>query len=154
MIYIASDHAGFKLKQFLIARLRGQGKDVEDCGAFSYDKLDDYPDFIFPCAQKVAAALSAAALGEHRGIVIGYSGQGEAMAANKVKGIRAAVYYGGPEEIISLSREHNDANILSLGAGFLTEGQAAKAVDAWLAKAFSGEERHARRIKKMEEFEK
>jgi len=149
MIYIASDHAGFQLKQFLIDHLKGQGKEVEDCGAFKYDKVDDYPDFIFPCAQKVAASPK-----EHRGIVIGWSGQGEAIVANKVKGIRALVYYGPPAEIITLSRKNNDANVLSLSAGFVKEDEAAKVVDQWLATEFSGEERHARRIKKIEEMEK
>lgn len=149
MLYIASDHAGFELKQFLIDHLRGQGKEVDDCGAKAYDKLDDYPDFILPCAQKVAESPS-----EHRGIMIGWSGQGEAIAANKVKGIRAAVFYGGPSEIISLSRRHNDSNVLSLAAGFLKQDEAAQAVDSWLAAEFSGDERHIRRIKKIEDIEK
>ncbi len=148
MIYIASDHAGFMLKQFLLERLRAHGKDVEDCGAAKFDQADDYPDYIFPCAEKVAAGAPDA-----RGIVIGWSGQGEAIAANKVKGVRALVYYGGPAEIITLSREHNDANVLSLGAGFLTEEAAAEVVEKWLATAFPGEERHSRRLKKIEQKE-
>ena len=81
MIYIASDHAGFELKNQLINHLRSQGLEVEDCGPSSYNKDDDYPDLVYPCAQKVAADAS------HRGVVVGFSGQGEALVANKVKGI-------------------------------------------------------------------
>jgi len=97
-----------------------------------------------PVAKKVAENPE-----QNRGIVLGASGQGEAIAANKVKGIRAAVFYGGPEEIIKLSREHNNANILSLGASFLSEEQARQAVRVWLETSFSGEERHIRRIRKI-----
>src|SRR5438067_1191558 len=101
MIYVASDHAGFELKSKIIAHLKGTGQEVEDCGAFTYDAADDYPDFIYPCAVKVSQNPGS------MGIILGMSGNGEAIVANKVKGIRAAHYYGGHEEIIKLSRQHN-----------------------------------------------
>lgn len=148
MIYLASDHAGFELKEKLKAYLQELGYEVKDCGAFSYDETDDYPDFI---------ALAARAVSESpkntRAIILGGSGQGEAMVANRFSGVRAAVYYGGGEKIITLSREHNDANVLLLGARFLTEEEAKRAVKLWLDTAFTGEERHQRRLKKIEEIE-
>lgn len=147
-IYVASDHAGFDLKGVLFAYLQSKGHEVEDMGAHTLDSQDDYPDFIFPCAQKVGNDPGSL------GIVIGGSGQGEAVVANKAKGVRAALYYGYNLDIIKLSKEHNNANVLSLGARFLNEEQAKEAVDLWLSTKFSGEERHARRIKKIEEFEK
>lgn len=143
-IYIASDHAGFKLKEELKTFLGGLGYKVEDKGPFKYDPQDDYPDFIKPAAEVVANEPGSL------GIIIGGSGQGEAMAANRIKGARAAVYYGGPEEIIKLSKEHNNANILSLGARFLTLDQAKKAVKLWLDSYFKGEKRHKRRIEKLD----
>lgn len=146
MIYIASDHAGFELKNRLADYLKSKSIEVEDCGPFVYNADDDYPDFIYPCAVKVAANRA------HRGIVIGYSGQGEAIVANKVEGIRAAVYYGGDEKIIRLSRQHNDANVLSLGAGFLTFDNARQAVDLWLQTPFEGG-RHRRRVEKLVRLE-
>ena len=143
-IFLASDHAGFKLKESLKAYLLNKGYNVEDCGAFAYEPLDDYPDFIMPAAEKVAK------IPDSRGIVMGGSGQGEAMAANRIKGIRAAVYYDGPKEIITLSRSHNDANILSIGARFIALGKAAEIVDLWLTEAFEGG-RHKKRINKLDE---
>lgn len=147
MIYIASDHAGFELKGLLASHLKSRGYEVEDLGPYKYDKSDDYPDWIYPCAVKVAQNQPQA-----QGIVLGFSGQGEAMVANKVKGIRAAVYYGGDLEIIRLSKEHNNANVLALGAGFLTPKEAEAAVDFWLEIGFAGE-RHARRINKIAKLE-
>lgn len=143
MIYIAADHAGFELKKALINFLRSKGEEVCDMGAFNFDKGDDYPDFIFPCAEKVSQEPGSF------GIVIGASGQGEAIVANKVKGIRAALYYGGDLDIILRSKGHNNANVLSLGASFLTEDEAKEAVNLWLTSKFSGEERHSRRIEKI-----
>lgn len=143
-IYIASDHAGFELKGKLVEFLKGQGKEIEDLGPSIYMEGDDYPDFILPLAQKVAQNKDSF------GIVIGASGQGEAMAANRVKGVRAAVYYGMPQALIKLSREHNDANVLSLGARFLSEEDAKTAVELFLTTPFSGEERHVRRIAKLD----
>jgi len=143
-IFIGTDHAGFGLKERLKALLSEDGHTVVDKGAFSLDERDDYPDFIFPVARAVAEDK------ESRGIVLGGSGQGEAMAANRISGVRAAVYYGGATDIVRLSREHNDANILSLGARFISEEEAYGAVRAFLDTPFSGDERHIRRIAKMD----
>src|SRR3990167_3486735 len=108
-IYLAADHAGFELKDKLISFLKDLGYEVEDKGALSYNEDDDYPDFVKLIADEVGKDPKA------KGIVIGKSGQGEAMCANRVKGVRAVVWYGGTDEPLKLSREHNDANILSLG---------------------------------------
>ena len=116
---------------------------MTDHGAHEYDALDDYPDFIFPCAHAVADDT------ESRGIILGGSGQGEAMAANRVKGVRAAVYYNGPNEIVKLSREHNNANVLSLGARFMDEGEILSVIKSWLNEPFAGG-RHQRRIDKLD----
>ncbi len=116
---------------------------MTDHGAHKYDALDDYPDFIFPCAHAVAADP------ESRGIILGGSGQGEAMAANRVKGCRAAVFYNGPAEIVKLSREHNNANILSLGTRFISEDKIYDVIELWLEEPFEGG-RHIRRIEKLD----
>ena len=142
-IHLATDHAGLELKNTIKEFLLGRGYDVTDHGAHEYDALDDYPDFIFPCARAVAADASS------RGIILGGSGQGEAMAANRIKGVRAAVFYNGPEEIIKLSREHNNANILSLGARFMSEEEIYKIIELWLEEPFEGG-RHERRIAKLD----
>lgn len=143
-IYLASDHAGFETKEYLEEKLKEDGYDVFDCGAKTYDEKDDYPDYISPLAKKVSEDKDA------RGVILGGSGQGEAIDANREKGVRAAVYYGGPLEIISLSREHNDANVLSLGARFLEKEEALSAVKVWLETQFGEDERHKRRIKKLD----
>lgn len=144
-IYLGTDHAGYELKeqlkQFLISEL---GYDVVDFGAESFDGEDDYPDFIKPVAKAVAND------GDSLGIVLGGSGQGEAITANRQQGVRAVVYYGGPIEIIKLSREHNNANILSLGARFVSFDDAKSVVKLWLDTPFSQKERHQRRIKKID----
>lgn len=149
-IHLGSDHAGFELKEKLVNFLRELGHEVSDHGAAAFDEKDDYPDFVIPVAKAVAQDS-----GSH-GIILGGSGQGEAMAANRVSGARpalgearAAVYYGGPLEIVKLAREHNDANILSLGARFLSEDEAKKAVRLFLETDFSGDDRHIRRLKKF-----
>ncbi len=142
-IHIATDHAGLELKNTIRDYLKDKGHDVTDHGANEYDALDDYPDFIFPCAHAVASDKDS------KGIILGGSGQGEAMAANRVKGVRAAVYYNGPDEIIKLSREHNDANILSLGARFMTEDEIYDILEMWFAEPF-GRGRHQRRIEKLD----
>lgn len=147
MIYIASDHAGFELKNNIYNHLKETGREIEDVGPFAYDKMDDYPDFCYPCAVKVAADLE-----HNRGIIIGWSGNGEAMVANKVKGIRAAVYCGGNKEIVRLSRDHNDANVLSLGAGFIPIDEIKEVIDLWLATPF-GAGRHAARVGKIKKIE-
>ncbi|MFA6106288.1 MAG: RpiB/LacA/LacB family sugar-phosphate isomerase [Patescibacteria group bacterium] len=142
-IYIASDHAGFELKNQITDYLKSKDYKVEDCGPHSYDKNDDYPDFIIPCATKVSAGNP-----EDKGIILGMSGQGEAIAANKIKGVRAALYYGYNLEIIKLSRQHNNANVLSIGAKFISFNQVKEAIDLWLTTKFEGG-RHERRIKKI-----
>lgn len=152
-IFIASDHAGFELKKALIDHLKSQNVDVEDCGAFEFDQNDDYPDFIYPCSLRVAESHSQGKPGESLGIVIGASGQGEAMVANKVRGIRAAVYYGGDLDLVKRAKDHNNANVLSLGAKFLSEDEAKEAVDLFISEEFPGEERHMRRIKKISKIE-
>ncbi|MEK7542635.1 MAG: RpiB/LacA/LacB family sugar-phosphate isomerase [Patescibacteria group bacterium] len=146
-IYLASDHAGFELKEEIKKYLGELGMAVEDMGAFGLDPADDYPDFIIPVAQKVSQNPDT-----DRGIVLGGSGQGEAIVANKIKGIRAAVYYGGSFDIVKLSRQHNNANILSLGARFLAPDEAKKAIKLWLETPFEGG-RHERRINKISESE-
>jgi len=148
MIYLASDHAGFELKEAVKEYLAELNQAVEDFGAYSVDPDDDYPDFIIPAAQKVAEDLV-----NNRGIIFGGSGQGEAIAANKVQGIRAVVYYGGSLDVVQLSRQHNNANVLSFGARFVTPEEAKKAVKLWLETEFE-DGRHMRRIKKIQEFEK
>lgn len=146
MIYLASDHAGFELKEKVKAHLQEKNLDIFDCGPAEYNPEDDYPKTILPAAEKVAADPGS------KGIIFGKSGEGEAMVANKVDGIRAVVYYGGNPQIINLSREHNDANILSLGAGFVQIDEAVKVVDQWLAEDFSGG-RHQRRVDEIKEIE-
>lgn len=142
-IYIGSDHAGYELKGKLKEYLGLEGYKIEDMGAFEFEKDDDYPDFIRPVAQAVVGdPLSM-------GIIIGGSGQGEAMCANRVMGARATLYYGGNLDIVKVSRQHNNANILSLGARFLHEAEAKSAVKAFLETPFSNEERHIRRIEKI-----
>lgn len=143
-IYLASDHAGFELKNKIKAFVEQKGFQTQDCGAFSFEPTDDYPDFI-----KKAAELLSKNPG-HRAIILGGSGQGEAMAANRFNGVRAAVYYGFNEEIIRLSREHNDANALSIGARFVKEDDALKAVELFLNTPFSNDQRHKRRIDKID----
>ena len=142
-IILGSDHAGFELKEEIKEHLLNKNFEVEDMGADSFDSKDDYPDFIIPAARKVAENP------ENKGIIFGASGQGEAMAANKIKGIRAALYYGNNPDILKLSKQHNDANMLSLGAKFLDKKEAITAVDLWLNTEFSNKERHKRRINKF-----
>lgn len=146
-IYIAADHAGFYLKKQLTQYLALKGYEVEDCGADAMDEADDYPDFIIPCAKKVVKDSGSV------GVVIGGSGNGEAIAANKVKGIRAAVFNGGTAEIGKLAKQHNNANVLSLGARFITPDDAEKAITLWLEADFEGG-RHQRRLDKISKEEK
>ena len=142
-IHLATDHAGLELKNAIKDYLIGKGHEVTDHGAHEYDAQDDYPDFIFPCARAVAANP------ENRGIILGGSGQGEAMAANRIKGVRAGVYYGSEREIARLSREHNNANVLSLGARFISEQEIYDIIETWLDEPFEGK-RHQRRIDKLD----
>ena len=144
IIHIATDHAGLELKEKVKSYLSKLDYEVIDHGAYEYDALDDYPDFIFPCAKAVSNDINS------KGIILGGSGQGEAMAANRVKGVRAAVFYNGPDEIIKLSRQHNNANILSLGARFMSDQEMYKIIELWLSTDFESG-RHKRRIEKLDE---
>ena len=144
-IHLATDHAGLELKEKVKLYLSDLDYEVIDHGAYEYDALDDYPDFIFPCANAVSNDP------ESKGIILGGSGQGEAMAANRVKGVRAAVFYNGPDEIIKLSRQHNNANILSLGARFMSEKEMSKIIKVWLSTDFESG-RHQRRIEKLDVY--
>ena len=157
-IFFAADHAGFNLKNALMEHVRTLGFDVEDMGAFEHTLDDDYPDFVTPLAEKVAGEQEA------MGIICAGSGQGEAMCANRVQGVRAAVFYGprpmtdtleiqgghseaGYDSVI-LARKHNNANVLSIGARFVAAGEADEAVRIFLHTPFSNDERHARRLAK------
>jgi ribose 5-phosphate isomerase B len=145
IIYLGTDHAGFELKEQIKTYLKSQGLDVQDQGAFAFDPKDDYTDYVKIVARMVQGDQ------ESRGIILGGSGQGEAICANRFKGIRAVVFYGGLLDIIKLSREHNKANVLSLGARFLNFEQAKEAVDLWLATPFSEDPKHARRIYEIDD---
>ena len=159
-VYIGADHAGYELKEKLKTHLGELGYEFTDMGAFTIDPNDDYPDFIKPTAEAVATN------GDSFGIVIGGSGQGEAMCANKVPNARCVVYYGSvkatgavdvsgkesadPYILVRLAREHNNANMISLGARFLADQQAKDAVKIFLETAFSNDPRHVRRLGKLE----
>ena len=144
-VFFASDHAGYELKNHLVPYVQSLGHEVEDLGPFEFNETDDYPEYIGPAARAVARGVGQDA----RGIIIGKSGQGEAMCANRVPGVRAAVFYGGQLELIMLAREHNDANILSLGAGFLSTEEAEAAIKLFLSTPFSNDPRHVRRLSKF-----
>jgi len=154
-IYLASDHAGFELKEALVPFLHEHGYEVQDLGPAVYEKNDDYPDTIGPLVRAIENEKTAC------GIAIGASGQGEAMVANRTAGVRAAVYYGPASKsqtdasgkslgILESPRAHEDANVLCLGARFLSQEDAKEAVIRWLETPFTGEERHVRRIAKLD----
>jgi ribose 5-phosphate isomerase B len=144
-IHIASDHAGYEFKQILLDRLRDEGHEVLDHGAFSYDPGDDYPAFCISAGEAVVADEGSL------GIVIGGSGNGEQMAANKVIGVRAALAWN--VETARLTRAHNDANIVSVGWRQHGLDEAVEIVEAFLEEPFSGDERHQRRIDQVAEYE-
>lgn len=144
-IYLAADHAGFPLKESVKKHLEEKGIEFEDLGNVVQDRDDDYPDFISEAAHKVASDK------ESLGLVFGKSGNGEAIVANKISGIRCAV--GFNEESVRLARVHNDANILSLGSSFVDPDTALRLVDLFLDTPFSKEERHQRRIDKIKTLE-
>lgn len=144
-IFIGADHAGFEFKQNLKSFLQEKGYDAEDCGAFELNPTDDYPDFIAPAAKKVAATPGSF------GIVLGKSGAGECIVANKIKGIRA--FLGVSEQNVRLAREHNDANVLSLGSEIVDEQTAKHLVELFINTPFSNEPRHKRRIEKIKNLE-
>lgn len=144
-IYLGTDHAGFELKEKIKAFLQKEGHEVEDCGAYEFDKNDDYPDFCAKAAEGVAHNPGSF------GIVFGKSGAGECIVANKIKGIRAVLCF--EEENIVLAREHNDANVLSLAGGFTSDEKAKELVKTFLETPFSNEKRHVRRIEKIKQIE-
>lgn len=148
IFHFASDHAGFELKAHLVDFMKEQGFGVIDHGPHEMVVGDDYPDFISLAAAEVSKKPKDA-----RAIIIGHSGQGEAMVANRFPHVRAGVYYGGSDEVLKLMREHNDANVLSLGAHFLNLEQAERAVNVFIETLFSNDERHVRRIKKIEKYD-
>jgi len=139
-IHLAADHAGFALKNTIHDWLTSEGVTIVDHGAHQLDPLDDFPDFIAPAAAAVAAAPATS-----RGIIFGGSGQGEAMVANRFKAVRATVYYGGPDDIVTLSRRHNDANMLSIGARFVSPDEAKRVIWLWLHEAVLPDPKYGRR---------
>jgi ribose 5-phosphate isomerase B len=145
-IYIGTDHAGFELKEELKKFLEDLDYEVEDMGAYEFSATDDYPDFVFPVAKAVAEDTE-----NRRGIILGGTGIGNGMIANKVKGLRAGVVYD--EYSAKMSRKHNDANVMSLGARTLSVEKAKNLVRIWLDTPFSNEERHKRRIEKIKKLE-
>lgn len=148
-VYFAADHAGFELKNDLINFVRGElNFSVEDCGAFENDPQDDYPQIISVAARALLEDMQNGI--KSCAIILGGSGEGEAMVANRFSHVRAAVYYGGSEDILRVSRGHNDANVLSLGARFLSPEEAKNAVHIWLMAPFSGDDRHVRRIAEID----
>lgn len=159
-VFVAADHAGFELKGRLIPYIESLGHEVEDCGAFTFDPADDYPDFMKACAERVAENPGSI------GIIGGGSGNGEAMTANRTKGVRAAVFHGRTRavgivdagggagnddgyDIVRLARQHNNANILSFGFRFLSEEELQQAIRIFFETPFSGDPRHVRRIEKF-----
>lgn len=163
-IYLGTDHAGFALKEAIKQVLVEKGYEIEDCGAFSFNPDDDYPDFVGKAAEKVSEDPE-----KRRGIIFGGSGQAEMMVANKYKGVRCGLFYtpaapvgaadvtgrksDDPFEIVRLTREHNNANMLSLSSRFLRSEEAVKAILLWLETPFPGDERHVRRIQKIAALE-
>lgn len=155
-IYFAADHAGFEMKHALLNFVRGElGHETEDCGAFELNPADDYPQIIAAAASRLA--LDASQGKDSRAIILGASGQGEAMAANRFKHVRAAVFYGEPAiqqvdahgnklDMVASVRTHNDANALSIAARFVSVEEAKDAVRTWLSTPFSDGDRHRRRI--------
>lgn len=157
-VFFAGDHAGFEMKGKLIPFVRSLGHEVEDIGPHEYVAGDDYPDYVIPLAKKVAKAWNEKERSQYgtdteeiRGIVVAGSGQGEIIAMNRVKGARAALFCPCNLELIKASRDHNDSNIFAVGARFVSEAEAKTAVKLWLGTAFSGDERHIRRLKKIDQ---
>ncbi|MBK7273051.1 MAG: ribose-5-phosphate isomerase [Actinomycetales bacterium] len=144
-VHLGGDHAAYDLQRALVDHLTAAGHEVIDHGPLAYDAMDDYPVFVLRAAQAVAADPGSA------GIVLGGSGNGEVMAANKVPGIRAA--YAASIELAELAREHNDAQIIAMGGRFTDIETGCAIADAFLATDFSGDERHARRLAMVSRFE-
>ena len=153
-VFIGTDHAGFNMKTKLIPFIEKLGYEVVDCGDYKFNPTDDFPIYISKVAKSVALNPDC-----NIGIVLGGSGQGEAIIANRYPNVRAIVYYGDAGffkglEIIKLGKQHNNSNVLSLGARFISQKKAEKAVKKWLETPFTYEERHKRRIKEIETLSK
>jgi ribose 5-phosphate isomerase B len=144
-VHLGSDHAGFELKAHLVAWLESERYDVVDHGPVEFDPVDDYPPYVLRAAQAVVNDRGSL------GIVLGGSGNGEQIAANKVRGVRAALAW--TDDTAVLARQHNDANVISIGARQHTVQEAIRYIDAFIAEPFSGDERHARRIAQLAEYE-
>jgi ribose 5-phosphate isomerase B len=144
-VYLGSDHAGYELKQHLVKWLADAGHEPVDCGPHAYDAEDDYPPFVLRAAERTAADPEAL------GVVIGGSGNGEAIAANKVKGVRAALAWS--DETARLGREHNNANVISIGGRMHPLEDATRFVKVFLETPYSEAERHSRRIDMLTEYE-
>jgi ribose 5-phosphate isomerase B len=144
-IHVASDHAGFELKAAVVAHLTAAGHDVVDHGADTYDALDDYPPYCLAAGEAVVADPGSL------GVVIGGSGNGEQIAANKVTGVRAALAWN--DATAQLARQHNDANVVAIGARQHTVDEALRLVDLFVAEPFSHDERHQRRIDELAAYE-
>jgi ribose 5-phosphate isomerase B len=144
-VYLGSDHAGFELKAYLVEHLTAAGHEAVDCGPAAYDADDDYPPYCFAVGERVLADPGSL------GVVIGGSGNGEQIAANKVRGVRAALAWS--EETARLGREHNDAHVVAIGARMHAPEDAARFVDVFVGTAFTGGERHARRLRMLADYE-
>ena len=144
-IHLGCDHAGFELKEKVVSHLKNNGHEVIDQGAKKFDALDDYPVFCFLAAQAAAKDPSSLA------IVIGGSGNGEQISANKIKGVRAALAWSA--ETAKLAREHNNANVMGLGGRMHSESESLAIIDAFIDTVFSNEERHVRRINQISGYE-
>ncbi len=152
-IYLAADHAGFELKEKIKKYLNDSGYETKDFGAFKYDPDDDYPDFIIPAIKELAEDVKNSVF-DNRAIILGSSGQGEAIIANRFSGARAVVCDSSDklEEKIKVWREHNNSNVLSFGARFIDEESALPAVKMWLEIPFTNEPRHTRRLEKIDKL--
>ncbi|MES2315764.1 MAG: RpiB/LacA/LacB family sugar-phosphate isomerase [Patescibacteria group bacterium] len=151
-IFVGTDHAGYGLKEKLVVFLRAQGHEVVDKGAYTYDEEDDYPDFAIPVAKEVSKDPDGS-----RGIILGGTGEAEAMIANRFPHVRAIAYYGkstpvveDESGILARSRKHNNSNVLSLGARYFTEEAMMEVVNFWLITPYAADERHIRRLAKID----
>jgi ribose 5-phosphate isomerase B len=147
-VYLATDHAGFLLKEEVKKYLEEKGNEVYDCGALTLEEGDNYPSYMAEASKHVQHdALHDPSVA----VIFGGSGQGEAIVANRFRHVRAIVYAGGNLELVKLGREHNDANVLSIGARFVSTAEAIQAIDLFMTTPFSHEERHADRVIEIDE---
>jgi ribose 5-phosphate isomerase B len=148
-LLIGADHAGFEMKEAVKAWLQGLGYEIEDVGAYQFNETDDYPDFVMPMAEQISESK-----GSLNGIFFAGNGQGEAIAANRFPFVHATVYDGRGEKAIKYMKEHDDSNLLTIGSRLVDEEDVKMAVKIWLETDFSAEERHIRRLKKIEDYSK